>query len=92
MQTVLVTGATGFIASHLLPVLHQKGWQISAAVRNKFAQPPLIPIKTIKVGEIDGNTNWEEALEAYKLIEKDYAASDEGRTIQKFITRAEMNL
>ncbi len=27
MKTILVTGATGFIGCHLLPVLHQQGWQ-----------------------------------------------------------------
>ena len=67
MKTVLVTGATGFIASHLLPVLHQQNWQITAAVRNNCRQPPL-PIKTIAIGEIDGNTNWHQALKNINTI------------------------
>jgi len=68
MQTVLVTGATGFIASHLLPILAQQKWQITAAVRNNFAQPPSLPMKIIKVGEIDGNTNWQKALERIDVV------------------------
>jgi len=62
MKTILVTGATGFIGCHLLPVLHQQGWQTTAAVRDDFRQPLSIPIKTIKVGEIDDMTDWQEAL------------------------------
>ncbi|MGV2387344.1 MAG UNVERIFIED_CONTAM: NAD-dependent epimerase/dehydratase family protein [Microcystis novacekii LVE1205-3] len=29
MKNVLVTGSTGFIASHLLPTLHQHNYQIT---------------------------------------------------------------
>jgi len=62
MKTILVTGATGFIGRHLLPVLHQQGWQTTAAVRDDFRQPLSIPIKAIQVGEIDDMTDWQEAL------------------------------
>jgi nucleoside-diphosphate-sugar epimerase len=68
MKTVLVTGATGFIGGHLLPVLHQQSWQITAAVRDDFRQPPSIPIRTIKAGEIDGNSDWHEALEGIDTV------------------------
>ncbi|MDJ0712939.1 MAG: NAD-dependent epimerase/dehydratase family protein [Prochloraceae cyanobacterium] len=62
MKTVLITGATGFIGTHLVPALHQQGWQITAAVRNNYSRLPSTPIKTVQVGEIDGKTNWTEAL------------------------------
>jgi nucleoside-diphosphate-sugar epimerase len=62
MKTILVTGATGFIGRHLLPVLHQQGWQTTAAVRDDFRQPLSIPIKAVQVGEIDDMTDWQEAL------------------------------
>ena len=67
MKTVLVTGVTGFIASHLLPVLHQQNWQITAAVRNNCRQP-LLSTKTIAIGEIDGNTNWHQALQNINTV------------------------
>jgi nucleoside-diphosphate-sugar epimerase len=68
MKTVLATGATGFIASHLLPVLHQQGWQIIAAIRNDLDQSLSIPITTIKIGEMDGKTNWDQALQGVDVI------------------------
>jgi len=62
MKNVLVTGSTGFIGSHLLPTLHQHNWQITAAIRQEFEFPASLSIKTIKVGEIDDMTDWQEAL------------------------------
>ncbi|NCR96767.1 MAG: NAD-dependent epimerase/dehydratase family protein [Microcystis aeruginosa L311-01] len=68
MKNLLVTGATGFIGGHLLPLLHQQGWKITAAVRDDFRHPASIPIKTIKVGEIDGSTDWHETLEGIDTV------------------------
>ncbi len=36
MKNVLVTGSNGFIASNLLPILHQHNCQITAAIRQAF--------------------------------------------------------
>lgn len=68
MKSVLVTGATGFVASHLLPLLHQQGWQITAALRRPFRQRPSIPLNSVTVGEIDGQTRWEEALQGVDAV------------------------
>ena len=68
MKTVLVTGATGFIGSHLIPVLHQQGWQITATVRNNSRKLPSIPMKSINVGEIDGNTDWNQSLKRINSV------------------------
>ena len=68
MKTVLVTGATGFIGGHLLPIVQQQGWEITAAIRNNFSKPASISIKTVKVGEIDGQTNWQEALQNINTV------------------------
>lgn len=68
MKTILITGATGFIASHLIHTLHQQGWQIIAAVRNP-SHPHLPPqIQTTVVGNIDENTDWQEALKGVDTV------------------------
>ncbi|MEQ9007504.1 MAG: NAD-dependent epimerase/dehydratase family protein, partial [Ekhidna sp.] len=62
MKSILITGATGFIASHLLPTLTQKSYQLTAAIRHSYQEfPPYI--KTIKIANIDRSTNWEKALQ-----------------------------
>ncbi len=68
MKTILVTGATGFIASHLIPILNQHGWQIIAAVRSNCSQSLSTPMKTIVVGDINKNTDWQEALKGVDTI------------------------
>jgi len=68
MQTVLVTGATGFIASHLLPVLHQKKWLVSAAIRQNSENLSEVPIEYTSVGDIDGKTNWQKALAGIDVV------------------------
>ncbi len=68
MKTILITGATGFIAGHLIPLLYQQGWQIIAAVRSNSHQ--LLPalIKTVVVGNIDENTDWKVALKGVDTV------------------------
>ncbi|TRU81292.1 MAG: SDR family oxidoreductase [Microcystis novacekii Mn_MB_F_20050700_S1] len=68
MKNILVTGATGFIGSYLLPILSQQKFHITAAVRKNLSQSLSIPIKTIKVGNIDEKTNWQEALEGIDIV------------------------
>jgi nucleoside-diphosphate-sugar epimerase len=68
MKTVLVTGATGFIGSHLLPVLHQQNWQITATVRNDFHQFRSLPIKIIKIGDINNSADWHQVLQGIDAI------------------------
>lgn len=61
MSSILITGATGFIASHLIPYLSQKDYSLRAAVRNTDQSLPS-DIAPIPIGNIDGQTNWEPAL------------------------------
>jgi nucleoside-diphosphate-sugar epimerase len=68
MKTVLVTGASGFIASHLFPILHQQNWGIFAAVRKDFPQPLFSSVRMINIGDIDGETNWHPALQGIDAI------------------------
>lgn len=61
-KSVLVTGATGFVGSHLIPALHQENWQITAALRNPNNLKTDLPLTPIQVGSINGETNWQQAL------------------------------
>ncbi|MEO1404832.1 MAG: NAD-dependent epimerase/dehydratase family protein, partial [Cyanobacteria bacterium J06635_1] len=67
-QTVLVTGATGFIGGHLLPALSQANWQIVAAVRSEEHSPFNVPVRSAVVGDIDGETDWHTALEGVDTV------------------------
>jgi nucleoside-diphosphate-sugar epimerase len=51
MKRALVTGATGFIGSHLVAHLHRAGWETAAIVRATSLQPA---DKTIKVYRYTG--------------------------------------
>ncbi|MFM7904379.1 MAG: NAD-dependent epimerase/dehydratase family protein [Microcystis sp.] len=49
-------------------MLSQQKLQITAAVRKNLSQSLSIPIKTIKVGNIDEKNNWQEALEGIDIV------------------------
>lgn len=60
---VLITGATGFIGSRLISRLElEKNYQLYGAIRHQQQKLPTV-VTPIVVGEIDGNTNWKQALE-----------------------------
>jgi nucleoside-diphosphate-sugar epimerase len=64
MTSILVTGAMGFIGSHLLPLLEQKNHQIAIALRN----PSNDSYKNYLVGEIDDHTSWEKPLQGVDIV------------------------
>lgn len=61
MKSALVTGSTGFMASHLIPLLIQQGWKVRAAIRNPTNKLPS-EVSTANLGNIDGFTQWEPTL------------------------------
>jgi nucleoside-diphosphate-sugar epimerase len=54
---VLVTGATGFVARHLMPVLERNGWATRAAVRRQSGLQNEVVVDSIGAG-----TDWQAAL------------------------------
>lgn len=64
---VLVTGATGFIGTHLLPALRQRGYTVRAAVR-ATGRLPGDDVETVRVGEIGADTDWDAALEGVDAV------------------------
>ncbi|HEY9846685.1 MAG TPA: NAD-dependent epimerase/dehydratase family protein [Candidatus Caenarcaniphilales bacterium] len=70
MKSVLVTGATGFVASHLISTFHQKGWQVKAALRssNPTFNDALPWVKSVVVGSIHSHTQWHHALKGVDTV------------------------
>lgn len=51
------------------------------------------PVYLMKLGRAhETNGNWNDALSAYETIKTKYSDSPEGRSIEKYITRAKLNL
>lgn len=67
MNSILITGATGFVASHSIPRLLEDKWQVMAAVRSDNHQLPA-NVAAVNVGNIDRNTNWHHALSGIDII------------------------
>ncbi|MBT8470170.1 MAG: NAD-dependent epimerase/dehydratase family protein [Deltaproteobacteria bacterium] len=66
---VLVTGGTGFVGTHLLPVLERAGHSLTLAMRDSGAEarlPKAIASRQPRiavVGDIDERTDWRDALQ-----------------------------
>jgi len=64
MKRVLVTGATGFVGRELCTRLASRGFAVRAAVRT----PGSGVADEVRVGEIDGSTDWRAALEGVDAV------------------------
>lgn len=68
MNNILITGATGFIGSYLLQILSQQKVSITVTVRRDLPLSLSMPIRIVKVGNIDEKTNWQEALQGIDIV------------------------
>ncbi|MEQ9370539.1 MAG: NAD-dependent epimerase/dehydratase family protein [Coleofasciculus chthonoplastes F3-SA18-01] len=63
MNSILITGAKGFIASHLMPYLDKPDRQITAAIRDRCSSNQFpSSVISVTIGDINGDTNWQQAL------------------------------
>lgn len=66
---VLVTGSSGFIASHLMPALLNRGWHVRGAVRGDSALKKLTShIEGTIVGELGPETDWSLAVSGMDVV------------------------
>ncbi len=65
-MNILVTGATGFIGSYLIPVLELQSQRVVAATRNLSKLSQNVEVRVID--EINGNTDWTEALQGIDTV------------------------
>ena len=65
-MSILITGATGFIGSHLIPVLELQNWQIVAAMRQPKTFSKTVEKRLLE--EINGDTDWTQALKGIDIV------------------------
>ena len=63
MSTILVTGANGFVGSHLCKLLELKGHTVRRAVRSLAESARSGDADWIEIGDINAETDWRLALE-----------------------------
>ena len=69
MKTVLLTGATGFVGTHLSRRLLSRGWNVKAAIRSREGVARLVDsVEGHIVGPINGTTDWDNALKDVDIV------------------------
>src|SRR5690625_2646063 len=69
MKRAIVTGANGFVGTHLTRVLVAHGWSVRGAVRSTRSLEQLErPVDGRVIGNINESTNWSDVLEGVDVV------------------------
>jgi nucleoside-diphosphate-sugar epimerase len=69
MKSVLLTGATGFVGSHLARALSAAGWQVRAVSRRPdLGRRDNPELEWVGIDAIDRHTNWDPLLEGVDVV------------------------
>ncbi|MCG7991334.1 MAG: SDR family oxidoreductase [Candidatus Thiodiazotropha lotti] len=66
MKKILVTGANGFVGTHLCPYLVDQGYSVRAALRSRQTEWP-VGEQTV-VGDISADSDWQQALQSVDSV------------------------
>jgi nucleoside-diphosphate-sugar epimerase len=64
---IAVTGANGFLGSHVVAELRARGWPVRACVR-KLPPPARDGVEWIALGDLGPDTNWDAALRGVQAV------------------------
>jgi len=64
----LVTGATGFVARHLVMLLTQRGFSVRATFRGTTSPPSTPSIQWVRIDDVGPDTDWHEALRDVEVV------------------------
>lgn len=67
-QSVLVTGATGFIGHHLVPELIRQGCKVNITGMERSNTLESLGARWFDVGDISGDTDWTSAMEGVEAV------------------------
>lgn len=68
MTTALVTGATGFVGSHLIAHLLATGWQLKVLQRDAERMPETLPVTAVAATLHSSAAQWTRALEGIDVV------------------------
>lgn len=66
-KRVFVTGAAGFVAHHLVPILAKNGYQVTGLVRLASEKGQLTASKII-IGDLSGKGEWQASLKGHDVV------------------------
>lgn len=67
-KKVFVTGAAGFVGSHLVPMLQKHGYIVTAMARSKSEEANLPPFTTTVIGDLAKREKWQKAIAGHQII------------------------
>lgn len=83
MKRVLVTGASGFVGRHLVPMLVDRGFAVTVIIRSSREKNLVSPRARVIVGDLSQKGVWQEKIKENEILIH-LAAQISSKTIQPF--------